>query len=86
MSQFAAGSKITTKPYISGSNYIFKMSDYKKATWAEDWDGLYWSFVDDYRDIIKRNYRMQMVVTLYDKFDADKKQRLRRAADKYLQS
>ena len=29
MSQFADGGSMSTKPYISGSNYIIKMSDYK---------------------------------------------------------
>ena len=31
MSQFADGGLMSTKPYISGSNYILKMSDYKKG-------------------------------------------------------
>ena len=30
MSQFADGGMMSTKPYISSSNYILKMSDYKK--------------------------------------------------------
>lgn len=30
MSQFADGGLMATKPYISGSNYIMKMSDYKR--------------------------------------------------------
>ena len=29
MTQFADGGIMMTKPYISGSNYIMKMSDYK---------------------------------------------------------
>lgn len=32
MSQFSDGGLITTKPYFSSSNYILKMSDYKKDT------------------------------------------------------
>ena len=32
MSQFSDGGLMSTKPYISGSNYILKMSDYKKET------------------------------------------------------
>ena len=28
MSQFAAGELVTTKPYVSGSNYLRKMSDF----------------------------------------------------------
>ena len=30
MSQYADGGKLATKPYISGGNYIDKMSDYCK--------------------------------------------------------
>ena len=33
MSQFADGGLMATKPYISGSNYLMKMSDYKKGEW-----------------------------------------------------
>ena len=32
MSQFADGGLMSTKPYISGSNYILKMSNYKKES------------------------------------------------------
>lgn len=35
MSQFADGGLMATKPYISGSNYLMKMSDYKKATGSQ---------------------------------------------------
>ena len=31
MSQFADGGLMSTKPYISSSNYIMKMSDYSKG-------------------------------------------------------
>ena len=40
MSQFSDGGLMSTKPYISGSNYILKMSDYKKGGWCEIWDAL----------------------------------------------
>ena len=36
-------------PYISGSNYILKMSDYKKDAWVEVWDALFWRFMDKQR-------------------------------------
>ena len=35
MSQFSDGGLMTTKPYICGSNYILKMSDYPKGEWHE---------------------------------------------------
>ena len=43
MSQFADGGLLATKPYISGSNYILKMSNYKKADWCQEWDALFWN-------------------------------------------
>lgn len=33
------------RPYISSSNYLLNMSDYKKGDWSEDWDNKYQSFV-----------------------------------------
>ena len=63
MSQFAAGDIMMTKPYISSSSYILKMSDYpKKNEWAEIWTALYWRFIDRYRDDIGRNPRMSMML------------------------
>jgi deoxyribodipyrimidine photolyase-related protein len=84
MSQFAAGDLITTKPYISGSNYVIKMSDYKKGDWSEVWDSLYWQFVDDHRTLLENNYRSAMMVKLYDRFDDEKKQRLASVAEEWL--
>ena len=41
MSQFADGGIFATKPYISGSNYIRKMSNFPRGEWESTWDGLY---------------------------------------------
>ena len=54
MSQHADGGLMTTKPYISGSSYICKMSDYRKGPWAEIWDALYWRFIDRERGFLQR--------------------------------
>ncbi|GGC95819.1 cryptochrome/photolyase family protein [Tersicoccus solisilvae] len=62
MSQYAAGSAITTKPYVSGSHYLTTMSDFGPGEWRADWDGLYWSFVDDHRDTFAANHRSTMVL------------------------
>ncbi len=45
MSQYADGGMMTTKPYFSGSNYILKMSDFKKGAWCRVWDALFWEFL-----------------------------------------
>ncbi|WPF81279.1 cryptochrome/photolyase family protein [Sanguibacter sp. 4.1] len=67
MSQFAAGTAITTKPYVSGSSYLRKMSDLPPGEWRADWDGLYWAFVEDQRPVFEANHRATMVVALLDK-------------------
>ena len=67
MSQFSDGGLMSTKPYISGSNYILKMSDYKKGIWSNLWDALYWEFINEKRAFFLKNPRMGMMVRLYDK-------------------
>ena len=69
MSQFSDSGLMSTKPYISGSNYILKMSNYKKDNWCFKWDALYWNFIDTKRDFFLKNPRMSMMVSLYDKKD-----------------
>ena len=75
MSLHSDGGLMTTKPYISGSNYILKMSNYKKDNWCGIWDALYWDFIDKERDFFKKNPRMSMMVNLYDKKNTDIKKK-----------
>ena len=76
MSQFADGGLLATKPYLSGSNYILKMSDYKKGDWCDIWNSLFWEFINSKRGFFKRNPRMNMMVAMYDKKTNDDKKRL----------
>lgn len=61
MSQHADGGIITTKPYISSSNYVRKMSDYKAGAWCDVWDSLYWRFVHKHQAFFKDNPRLSMM-------------------------
>jgi deoxyribodipyrimidine photolyase-related protein len=74
MSQFADGGLMATKPYISGSNYLMKMSDYKKGSWQPIWDGLFWRFMHTQRDFFLQNPRLGMLVRTFDKMSEEKKQ------------
>lgn len=67
MSQHADGGMITTKPYISGSSYVLKMSNFKKGDWCEVWDGLYWRFMHRHRAFFERNPRMSVMTKQLDK-------------------
>jgi len=42
---FVSGGVTMRKPYISSSNYILNMSDYKKGDWSDKWDELYTNFL-----------------------------------------
>jgi len=70
MSQFAAGEAITTKPYVSGSNYLRTMSDLPSGDWVEDWDALYWTFVRDHRGVFAENPRSRMIAARLDSMDS----------------
>jgi deoxyribodipyrimidine photolyase-related protein len=72
MSQFADGGLFTTKPYLSGSNYIRKMSDYPKGEWCELWDGLFWTFIDDHREFFQSNPRLGMMANQLRRMDPEK--------------
>ena len=76
---------ITTKPYISSSNYIRKMSDFAKRAWCEIWDGLFWRFVNKHEKAFSNIQRMKMVVTQLRRMDRAKLDRHVKTADKYLQ-
>lgn len=38
-----------SRPYISSSNYILKMSNYDKGEWSKRWDRMYHEFIKDNR-------------------------------------
>lgn len=42
---FVSGGKTMRRPYVSSSNYILKMSNYRKGEWCDVWDGKYRMFL-----------------------------------------
>jgi len=86
MSQFADGGLMSTKPYISSSNYILKMSNYKKGKWCEIWDALFWNFMNNQRDFFAKNPRMRMLISSFDKMDVTKRDKHLCMAHKFLNS
>lgn len=72
MSQFADGGTITTKPYFSGSNYILKMSDYKRGEWCQIWDDLFYQFLARHRTLIAANPRLSVLLRNLDRRNAEK--------------
>jgi deoxyribodipyrimidine photolyase-related protein len=86
MSQFSDGGLMASKPYISGSNYLMKMSNYNKGDWKETWDGLFWRFMDTHRSFFTKNPRLGMLVSMFDKMPQEKKIAHIKNAEKYLES
>ena len=85
MSQFADGGLMSTKPYISGSNYLMKMSDYQKGAWQNIWDALFWRFMHVHRDFFTKNPRLGMLVGTFDRMAGEKRTRLIDTANDYLE-
>tara|TARA_Y100000996_G_scaffold232611_1_gene183054 strand:- start:2518 stop:3987 length:1470 start_codon:yes stop_codon:yes gene_type:complete len=84
MSQFGDGGLMSTKPYISGSSYILKMSNYKRGDWCMIWDSLFWNFIDKQREFFLTNPRMRMLVSSFDRMDIEKKEKLINTANKFI--
>ncbi len=90
MSQFADGGKIATKPYVSSSSYINKMSNYcgdcyynRNKKVEEDacpFNSLYWNFLDEKREQLGNNFRMKMMYSLLDKMDKQDLQNIKEKA------
>ncbi len=84
MSQFADGGIVGSKPYVSGGNYINKMSDYCKSCAYEvgeksgdtscPFNSLYWAFLHRHRDRFGRNPRMAQMYRTWMTMSADKRE------------
>jgi len=77
MGQYSVGSMLTTRPYLSSSNYIHHMSSYKKRhdmykkvsvgkseyEWYEIWDALYYNFINNNKREFGKNYAIASIVS-----------------------
>jgi deoxyribodipyrimidine photolyase-related protein len=86
MSQFADGGLMSTKPYVSGSNYLMKMSNYKKGPWQAVWDGLFWRFINVHKDYFMQNPRLGMLVKTVNNMDKSKIAAHVKIAEQFLNS
>jgi deoxyribodipyrimidine photolyase-related protein len=85
MSQFADGGTFATKPYIGGSNYLRKMSDYPSGPWEAIWDGLFWQFIGNHEDFFASNPRTSMLVHSYNRMAPEKRKEHLARADDFIQ-
>lgn len=77
MSQYSDGGRLATKPYISGGNYIEKMSDYCKNCQYSvkektcPMTHLYWDFVDRHQEVFASG-RTPYILSTLAKIDIEK--------------
>ena len=84
MTLFADGGTFATKPYIGGSNYLKKMSNYPNGNWQQIWDGLFWKFIFNHQDFFKKNPRTNMMVNTFNKMAEERKKTLFEAAETFI--
>ena len=86
MGTFADGGIFATKPYLCGSNYILKMSNYKKAPWCNVLDGLYWKFINDNRDFFLKQPRLAMTSRTLDRIKPERKTLIFNEAEHFIET
>ena len=84
MATYADGGLMSTKPYTCGSNYILKMSNYKKGEWCDVLDGLYWRFTEKNRKFYDSNPRLSMIASNLDRMDKKRKEEIFTKAEKFI--
>lgn len=84
MSQFADGGMMMTRCYFSSSNYILKMSDYKKGPWTKTFDALYYNFINKHESYLASNYATSRQVAFWKKKTESEKKEIIEIANKYL--
>ena len=84
MSQYADGGMIVTKPYISSSNYILKMSNYPRGPWCDIWDALYWRFIHKHRNFFSKNPRLRVTTSYVERMEKERLSRYIDEAERFL--
>jgi deoxyribodipyrimidine photolyase-related protein len=94
MSQFADGGMVGTKPYVSSSAYIDKMSNYCKTCYYDKtkklgdracpFNSLYWNFYETHNQLLNKNPRVGMMLNVLHKMEKQTRQALLKQAELYL--
>jgi deoxyribodipyrimidine photolyase-related protein len=85
MSQYADGGTMMTRPYFSSSNYINKMSSFKRdGSWDIIWDALYYNFINNHYLILKSNYATAQQVKHWDNKSEKEQKEIIKTAKSYL--
>lgn len=91
---FADGGLLGSKPYAASGNYMNKMSDYctqcaydvkqKTGEGACPLNSLYWHFLDRHQALLRKNPRMGISYSQWDRVPSDEQALRRQQAEQYL--
>ena len=97
MSQHSVGQLMMNRPYFSSSNYIFKMSNYKKSDknekiilnnieyeWYTIWDALYYNFINNNKIYLKSIYATANSVFIFQRKSTKEKTELLKIAKLFM--
>jgi len=98
MSQHSSGPVMMKRPYFSSSNYIDKMSSYKKKKdiykkikinnqeyeWYEIWDIVYYNFIGNNYNYLKNNYSTANIANIWNKKSKDEKNNINKIAKRFF--
>jgi deoxyribodipyrimidine photolyase-related protein len=97
MSQYSSEIKMMTRPYISSSIYLIKMSDYKldnydkiklgseEYYWNEIWNSLYYNCLNKNKNIFRKIYSLAMHVKRWENNSQEERKEKLEMAKKYLE-
>ena len=86
MGSFADGGIFSTKPYICGSSYLLRMSNYSKGEWCDIVDGLYWRFINNNIKFFETNPRLSLMTRALEKIDGERKKMIFEKAENFIKN
>jgi deoxyribodipyrimidine photolyase-related protein len=86
MGSFADGGIFSTKPYICGSSYLLRMSNYSKGEWCDIVDGLYWRFINNNIKFFETNPRLSLMTRALEKIDRERKKMIFEKAENFIKN
>ena len=86
MGSYADGGIFSTKPYICGSSYMLRMSNYSKGDWCDVVDGLYWRFVEKNIKFFESNPRLAVMTRSLNNMNPDRKKLIFKKANEFIKN
>ena len=86
MGTFSDGGTFSTKPYICGSSYMLRMSNFSKGEWCDVVDGLYWKFIEDNQTFFAANHRLSLMINALNKLESTRKDMIFDKANTFIRS